>query len=231
MGIVGNVKKRIKRNKYIAAGLSYIRSVKKQLGYFSFKRNWRENNKHNETYPVRICRAAVVSIGNYTYGPIDLVSANDEYTLMIGNYCSIGEDVRFILAMEHYTNHISTYPFKVMCIKSERDEAISKGDIIVDDDVWIGQRATILSGVHIGQGAVIAAGAVVTKDVPPYAIVGGVPAKVIKYRFTPEIIEKLMKIDYSKLDKETVEKNIDKLYEPVTADTDLSWLPQKSERT
>ncbi len=205
--------------------------LKKQWRYVGFALSWRENNKHNATHLSRVCNMSVVSIGNYTYGNIDMIAATNEQKLSIGNFCSVGEDVRFILSAEHYTNHISTYPFKVMCIKSERDEAISKGDIIVDDDVWIGQRATILSGVHIGQGAVIAAGAVVTKDVPPYAIVGGVPAKVIKYRFTPEIIEKLMKIDYSKLDKETVEKNIDKLYEPVTADTDLSWLPQKSERT
>ena len=91
-------------------------------------------------------------------------------------------------------------------------EGTSKGDIIVADDVWIGYRATILSGVHIGQGAVIAAGAVVTKDVPPYAIVGGVPARVIKYRFPEEMVGELMRIDYSKLTEEMVREHIEDLY-------------------
>ena len=225
--MIDKTKEWVKRNTYASVVYEFVRPIKNQLKYFCFKRQWLLKNKLSETYPVRICHPSIISVGNYTYGPIDVVAANDKYSLKIGNYCSIGGDTRFILSMEHYTDHISTYPFKVMCIKSEQSEAFAKGDIIVNDDVWIGQRATILSGVHIGQGAVVAAGAVVTKDVPPYAIVGGVPAKIIKYRFSPEIIEKLMRIDYSKLDKETVEKNIDKLYEPVTEDTDLSWLPQK----
>lgn len=77
-------------------------------------------------------------------------------------------------------------------------ETQAKGNIIVNDDVWIGDSALILSGVEIGQGAVIAAGAVVTEDVPPYAVVGGVPAKVIKYRFRDDVIKELVKIDYAK---------------------------------
>lgn len=102
--------------------------------------------------------------------------------------------------------------FKSQIFKNGID-AISKGNIIVSDDVWIGQGAIILSGVKVGQGAVIAAGAVVTSDVPPYAIVGGVPAKVIKYRFNPEIIKKLLRVDYSQLTKEDIENNIDNFYE------------------
>lgn len=88
-------------------------------------------------------------------------------------------------------------------------EAISKGDIIVKDDVWIGRNALIMSGVNIGQGAVIAAGAVVTKDVPPYAIVGGVPAKVIRYRFEEEIINELVNVDFDKFNVEFIRSNID----------------------
>ena len=106
-------------------------------------------------------------------------------------------------------------------------EAISKGDIIVGDDVWIGYGATILSGVYIGQGAVIAVGAVVSKDVPAYAIVGGIPAKVIKYRFSESVCKTLEKIDYSKIDEEFVKKHIDELYEEIDENTDLSWLPMK----
>ena len=99
-------------------------------------------------------------------------------------------------------NRISTYPFG-----GDAENSVSKGDIIIDDDVWIGHHVTILTGVHVGQGVVIAAGAVVTKDVPPYAIVGGVPAKIIKYRFPDDMIKKLLMIDYSKLNDEIVENN------------------------
>ena len=85
--------------------------------------------------------------------------------------------------------------------------------------MWIGLNATICAGVHIGQGAVIAAGAVVTDNVPPYAIVGGVPAKIIKYRFTKELIQELLQIDYSKISKEDIEKNLNLFYQPVTKES------------
>ena len=81
--------------------------------------------------------------------------------------------------------------------------------------------------VSIGQGAVVAAGAVVTKDVPPYAIVGGVPAKVIKYRFEPEMIAELLKIDYGKLSKEDIEKHIDDLHTELKNPSQLDWMPKK----
>jgi len=95
----------------------------------------------------------------------------------------------------------------------EEKEAWSKGLIIVEDDVWIGTRVIILSGIRIGQGAIIGAGSVVTKDVPPYAIVGGDPARVIKYRFDEETVKQLIKIDFSRISKEFVLNNIDLLYD------------------
>ena len=105
--------------------------------------------------------------------------------------------------------------------------SLSKGDIKVDDDVWIGYGATILSGVHIGQGVVVAAGSVVTRDVPPYAIVGGVPANVIKYRFSSDLIEELLMIDYSKLTKEEIKKHITDLYRPLIDKKQIAWMPKK----
>ncbi len=101
------------------------------------------------------------------------------------------------------------------------------GGIVVEDDVWIGFGATILSGVHIGQGAVVAAGALVTKDVPPYAIVGGVPAKLIKYRFEQELVRELVDIDYSRLDKQDVREHLDELYSELREKDQLGWLPKR----
>lgn len=127
---------------------------------------------------------------------------------------------------EHRVNTVSTHPYKAKCLRLG-DEAFSKGDIVVDDDVWIGYGATIMSGTHIGQGAIVATGAVVTKDVPPYAIVGGVPAKVIKYRFSSDMIEELLKIDYSKLSEKMIKEHIDGLYSELDDVKQLDWLPRK----
>ena len=174
-----------------------------------------------------------VSVGKRTYGGINIMGGRHCFghsttKVIIGNYCSIGPEVTFIPHLDHYTNHISTYPFKVQVL-GERFEAISKGDIVIDDDVWIGYGATILSGVHIGQGAVIMAGAVVSKDIPPYSMCGGVPAKPLKYRLSENIIRKLMKIDFSKLDDSVIKEHISELYETVNEDTDISWLPLKED--
>ena len=100
----------------------------------------------------------------------------------------------------------------------EQPEAVGKGGIIIGDDVWIGYRATILDGVTIGQGAVVAAGAVVTKNVPPYAVVAGIPARVVRKRFDEETIRSLLDFDLSKIDKKFVERHLEALYSPLTMD-------------
>ena len=190
------------------------------------KRKWRKANAHNFTTVSGLFDPSVVQVGRETYGALDvLVNRSDRY-LRIGHYCSIASGVKFILSSEHPLGNISTYPFRVMICGQAR-EALSKGDIEIGDDVWIGTNAIIMSGVRIGQGAVIAAGAVVTKDVAPYAVVGGVPAKCIRYRFEAEIIDKLMRIDFSNLDRDIVRQITEKFYGSVTQDTDLSWLPHK----
>ena len=141
-----------------------------------------------------------ISIGKGSYGLLDvrMYGGNNE-KLVIGNYCSIAAGTKFILGGNHELSNISTYPFKNKCIDSSIIEGTTKGHIVLGDDVWIGSNCLILSGVKIGQGAVIAAGSVVVKDVEPYSVVAGNPAKIIKYRFSDEVIKKLLNIDYSSI--------------------------------
>ncbi len=198
-----------------------------------FKNIFREQNAHNGILPANHFPAEDVIIGNYSYGSITVLSFGKEYKLYIGNFCSIASGVVFSLAADHYMNHISTFPFKAKCLMTDSREACSKGNIVVGDDVWIGQNAIILSGVTIGQGAVVAAGAVVTKDVPPYAVMGGVPAQMIKRRFTEEITNYLMTLDYSQLTEKLVCEHIDEIYHPIEdipldAIKDMfRWFPKK----
>ncbi len=200
--------------------------MKRQFKLVEAKKSWRNKNLHNQTRINSIFDQSVVCVGNYTYGTINLVSSNNTSRVKIGHFCSISDNVKFIINNDHPTNHISTYPFKAR-ILHDKPEAISKGDIIVHDDVWIGINSTIMSGVEIGQGAIIAAGSVVTKDVPPYAIVGGVPAKVIKYRFEQEIIDKLIQIDYSQIDENFVSENLEILYQSVDKSIEIEHFPLK----
>ncbi len=194
--------------------------------FFSYrKRNklrlkWRFQNRHNTTkleiIPDDINFFNIVKVGKHTYGSIRAIySSGSKEELTIGSYCSIGSGTTFLMGSEHPYNYISTFPFKVKILGIEH-ESTSKGKIELEDDVWIGENVFILSGVKIGQGAVVAAESVVVKNIPPYAIVGGNPAKIIKYRFSEKTIEKLQKIKMSKLTDEEIIKNINVLYTEVS---------------
>lgn len=159
------------------------------------QKKYRKVNQHNSTQIMNFCDISKIKVGKKTYGSLYVTDFSPDKTrLEIGSYCSIAPNVRFLLGGEHQIYSISTFPFKV-CNFGYSKEAKSKGNIIIRDDVWICDGAIICSGVTIGQGAIIAAGAVVTKDIPPYAIVGGNPACIIKYRFDESLRNKLLSID------------------------------------
>ena len=134
--------------------------------------------------------------------------------LIIGKFCSIACGAKFMMNSGNHTlKSLSTYTFPIFY--EEWDETLkpkdawdNKGDIIIGNDVWIGYEAVIMSGVKIGDGAIIGTRAVVTKDVPPYTIVGGIPAKIIKKRFNDEVISCLLKLEWWDFTNEKIAKNI-----------------------
>ncbi len=134
--------------------------------------------------------------------------------LKIGKFCSIACGARFLLNSANHTLHsLSTYPFPIFYEEWEhgmnvRDAWDNHGDIVIGNDVWIGYEAVILAGVTVGDGAVIGARAVVTKDVPPYTIVGGVPAKPIRKRFSDADITSLLALKWWDLPVKTISQNL-----------------------
>lgn len=170
-----------------------------------FYRKWRKENQHNFCEIQTIFDMDRVHIGKYTYGMINPhLYDNIESQLYIGSFCSIAENVHFVLG-EHDYSKFSTYPYNTFINRKEKAVPKTKGDIVVENDVWIGINSIVLSGVTIHQGAVIGAGSVVSCDVPPYAIYAG--GKIIKYRFSNEVIRKLLTINYEKLTDEFVIRN------------------------
>ena len=188
------------------------------LRFRLYQHKFRKMNKHNGMRLAEICHLDRVVVGKKSYGTIRINdSCPDNVKLRIGSYCSIAEGVRFILGGEHKINTITTFPLKTLTF-GMGPEAGSKGDIVLKDDVWIGTNAIICGGVTVGQGAIVAAGAVVTKDVEPYSIVGGSPAKIIKYRFDEKLRKKLLEIDIVKLLDSFTKDDVSEVYSELTED-------------
>lgn len=165
-----------------------------------------------------------IQIGDYTYydDPEDVKNFEKNVLylfefmgdkLIIGNFCQIATGVRFIMnGANHAMGGFSTYPFKVFggqWANLDPMTVVNKGDTVIGNDVWIGNNATIMQGVKIGDGAIIGTNSLVTKDVPPYTIVGGNPAREIRKRFDQETIEILLKIRWWDWDAEKITENLD----------------------
>lgn len=167
-----------------------------------------------------------IVVGDYTYyddpDGVENFEKNVLYhfpfigdTLIIGKFCAIAKDVKFIMnGANHQTSGFSTYPFFIFAngwekVMPQAGDLPYKGDTCVGNDVWIGYDATIMPGVKIGHGAIIASRSVVTKDVPDYAVVGGNPAQIIKYRFDENTIEKLLEIAWWDWSAEKITRNLE----------------------
>jgi virginiamycin A acetyltransferase len=174
-----------------------------------FNKKWRKLNKHNFIVPINVFDPNLVEIGTGTNGHLKIISyGNKDEKLIIGNYCNIARNVEFLLGGEHNINNLTTFEFRVKYLKQEY-ETMTKGPIILGNDVWIGRGSTILSGVHIGNGAIIGACTVVRRNVPPYAIAIGNPMRIVGYRFEEEIIQTLESLKlYERLSLNSILKNI-----------------------
>jgi acetyltransferase-like isoleucine patch superfamily enzyme len=147
-------------------------------------------------------------IGPNTYGRLSVRSWGNDGRLVIGDYCSFATTEIFLGGV-HRTDWGSTFPFPAFAerwpeARHVSNYAVTRGDVTIGSDVWMATRSMVFSGVTIGHGAVVAAGAIVTRDVPPYAIVAGAPARVVKFRFPPDIVQRFLNVAWWEWDRETL---------------------------
>jgi virginiamycin A acetyltransferase len=175
-----------------------------------------------------------IQVGEYTYYDgqnfTSRVSHHYDFIgdkLIIGKFCQIGRNVEFIMnGANHQMNSVSTYPFYIFKgweqEPPKKEDLPSKGDTVIGNDVWIGQNVTFLPGVHVGDGCIIGANAVVASDIPPYSVVVGNPARVIRKRFDDEMIELLEKLQWWNLSISKIQKII-----PLLSNSDIKYVKEE----
>lgn len=171
----------------------------------------------------RMVGASPVTVGHFTYG-LDYKNVHewgDGTSLTIGNFCSIAKDAQFILSGNHRVDWITTFPFGKMHsdtfkISPAKNVCVTNGPITIGNDVWISSGVTILSGVTIGDGAVIAANSTVTRDVGPYEVVGGSPARLIRPRFDQKIINKLLMLRWWEFSLDRIKEIVESITQEPT---------------
>lgn len=155
------------------------------------------------------------SIGRGTYGHPVIFRYPNDASLRIGAYCSIAADVSIFLGGEHHSEWVTTFPFGALYPEhAHPDHPKTRGDVVIGNDVWLGRSAVIMSGVTIGDGAIIGANALVAKDVAPYTIVVGNPGRAVRVRFGPEIVGRLLEIAWWKWPEERVRRAAPLLQSP-----------------
>lgn len=158
-------------------------------------------------------------IGPHTYGDVVIhgkgVDEDGNNFVEIGDYCSLANGLQLQLGGNHSMSTVSTYPFTVIN-KTEKLPFSKEYGIYIGNDVWIGLDVVIRHGVTIGDGAVVGMGSLVLHDVPPYAVVVGNPAKIIRYRFEPEIIEKLLKIKWWEWSETQIAERLPEMDDPIS---------------
>lgn len=194
------------------------------------------NNQPRVCYLKNIIKNPYILVGDYTYYDDPDFPENFEKNvlyhfdfigdkLIIGKFCAIATGVKFIMnGANHQLNSFTTYPFGIFGNGWEAGMASlqnipQKGNTIIGNDVWIGYKATIMPGINIGDGAIIASKSIVTKDVPPYTIVGGNPAKIIRKRFSDDVIKLLLKLKWWDWEIKKITQNI-----PILCSNDIKKL-------
>jgi acetyltransferase-like isoleucine patch superfamily enzyme len=157
-----------------------------------------------------------ITVGRHTYGlgsfTVRLFRPDD--FVQIGAFCSLSPRVVIVASGEHYTDRVSTFPFEAMLSRHGNDRDVRPGSVIIENDVWVGTGAIIMSGARLRNGCVVGAGAVVRGEVAPYAVVGGVPARVLRNRFDEATREKMLEIAWWTWPDEVIRERQEDFYLP-----------------